>query len=82
MTHITCGIGYVTRSGGREIAQPVASLSATRAVQVHARYDLLVSERWNSITVLLTRSHQCRLLVNKRPSMCYYVCVIMHVKDP
>ena len=38
--------------------------------------------RWNSITVLLTCSHQCRRLVHKRPSMCYNVCVIMHVKDP
>ena len=41
-----------------------------------------VSERWNSISVLLICSHQCRRLVKKRPSMCYYVCVIMHVKDP
>ena len=68
--------------GGGEIAQSVASLSATRSVQVRARLDLLVIERWNSITVLLTRSHQCGRLVQKRPSMCYYVCVIMHVKDP
>ena len=52
--------------GGGEIAQSLA----------------LVTERWNSITVLLTRPHQCRRLVQKRPSMCYYVCVIMHVKDP
>ena len=37
---------------------------------------------WNSITVLFTRSHQCERLVQKRPSMCYYVCVIMYVKDP
>ena len=47
-----------------------------------ARHDPLVTERWNSITLLLTRSHQCRRLVKKRPSMCYCVCVIMHVKDP
>ena len=46
------------------------------------RLDTLVSEMWNSITVLLTRSHQCWRLVKKRPSMCCYVCVIMHVKDP
>ena len=32
--------------------------------------------------LLLTRSHQCRRLVKKRPSMCYHVCIIMHVKDP
>ena len=31
--------------GGGEIAQSVASLSATRSVQVRARYDLLVTER-------------------------------------
>ena len=31
---------------------------------------------------LLTCSHQCRRLVQQRPSMCYYACVIMHVKDP
>ena len=37
---------------------------------------------WNSFTVLLTRSHQCRRLFKKTRSMCYYVCVIMHVKDP
>ena len=28
-------------------------------IRVRARLDPLVSERWNSITVLLTRSHQC-----------------------
>ena len=50
--------------------------------RVRARLDPLVLERWNSITVLFTRSHQGRRLVQKRPSMCYYVCVIMHVKDP
>ena len=44
---------------GGEIAQLVASLSATRSVLVSARYDPLVPERWNSITVLLTCSHQC-----------------------
>ena len=38
------------------------------------RHDPLVIERWNSITVLLTCSHQCRRLVKKgRP------CVIMSV---
>ena len=70
------------KCGGGEIAQSLASLSTKRANRVHARLDPLVSERWNSITVLLTCSHQCRRLVKKRPSMCYYVCVIMHVKDP
>ena len=68
--------------GGGEIAQSVASLSATRSILVHARYDPLVSERWYAVTVLLKCSHQRRRLVKKRPSMCYYVCVIMHVKDP
>ena len=67
---------------GGEIAQSLASLSVKRAVWVRARLDLFVSERWNSITILLTRSHQCQRLVKKRPAMCYYVCVIMHVKDP
>ena len=69
-------------NGGGEIAQSLASQSTKRAIRVRARLDLLVLERWNSITVLLTRSHQCRRLVKKRQSMCYYVCVIMHVKDP
>ena len=58
--------------GGGEIAQSLASLSIKRAIQVRARHDPLVTERWNSITVLLTRSLQCRRLVKKgRP------CVIM-----
>ena len=68
--------------GGREIAQSLASLSTKQAIRVRARLDPLVTERWNSITVLFARSHQCRRLVHRRPSMCYYVCVIMHVKDP
>ena len=68
--------------GGGEIAQSLASLSIKRAARVGFRLDPLVIEGWNSLTVLLTCSHQCRRLVQKRPSMCYYVCVIMHVKDP
>ena len=32
--------------------------------------------------LLLTCSHQCRRLVHQRPSMCYHVYVVMHVKDP
>ena len=68
--------------GGWGIAQSLASLSTKRAVRVRFPLNPLVSERWDTITVLLTRSHQCRRLVQKRPSMCYYVCVIMHVKDP
>ena len=68
--------------GGGEIAQSLESLSIKWAARVRSRLDLLVIEWWNSITVLLTRSHQCRRLVQKRPSMRYYVCVIMHVKDP
>ena len=68
--------------GDGEIAQSLAYLSTKRAIRVRARLDLLVLERWNSITVLLTFSHQCRQLFQKRLSMCYYVCVMMHVKDP
>ena len=71
---------HSTVSGGGEIAQSTVSLSVKRAVW--ARLDPLVIERWNSITVLLTCSHQCRRLFQKRPSMCYYVCVILHVEDP
>ena len=71
---IFCGVG--------EIAQSLASLSMKRAVWVHTQLNPLVIEWLNSMAVLLTRSHQCRRLVKKRPSMCYYVCVIMHVKDP
>ena len=68
--------------GGGGIAQSLASLSTRRAVRDRSPLNPLVSERWNSISVLLIRSHQCWRLVQKRPSMCYYVCVIMHVKDP
>ena len=75
-------IVFYHNRGGGEIAQSLESLSTKRAIRVRARLDPLVLERWNSITVLLTCSHQCRRLVKKRPSMCYYVCVIMHVKDP
>ena len=64
-----CGCIKHTLFGGGEIAQSLASLSTKRAIWVCARLNLLVTERWNSITVLL-------------PSMCYYICVIMHVKDP
>ena len=60
--------------GGGEIAQSLASLSTKRAIQVRARLDPLGIERWNSVTVLLTCSHQCRRLVKKgRP------CAIMSV---
>ena len=65
--------------GGGEIAQSLASLSTRRAAQVRSRLNLLVSERWNSITVIDSLPP---VLVKKRPSMCYYVCVIMHIKDP
>ena len=78
---ITFALFQYYREGG-EIAQSLSSLSTEPAIRVRARHDPLVIERWNSITVLLTRSHQCRRMVKKRPSMCYYVCVIMHVKDP
>ena len=56
--------------------------NATRSILVCAQYDPLVTERWDSITVLLTRFHQCWRLVQKRRSMYHYVCVMMHVKDP
>ena len=75
------GFSY-TVLGGRKIAQSLASLSIKRAARVCSQLDPLVTERWNSITVLLTCFHQCQRLVKKRWSMCYYVCVIMHVKDP
>ena len=68
--------------GGGEIAQSLAFLSMKRVARVRSWLDPLVTEKWNSISVLLTCSHQCRRLVKKRQSMCYYVCVIMHVKDP
>ena len=71
-----------TMLGGGEIAQLLASLSTKWAVRVRAQLDPLVLEGWNSFTVLLTHSHQCRRLVQKRRSMCCYVCVIMHVTDP
>ena len=74
--------GLPFNEGGGEMAQSVGSLSAMRSVLVRAQYDPLVSERWYAVTVLLTRSHQCRRLVQKSRSMCYYVCVMMHVKDP
>ena len=32
--------------------------------------------------MLSTCLHQCRQLVHQRPSMCHYVYVMMHVKDP
>ena len=67
------------RGGG--IAQWLASLSIKLAVQVRALLDLLVAERWNSISatdlfppVLTTGSTNA--------SMCYPVYVIIQVKDP
>ena len=84
MPSLCCSfIPALTRTrGGREIAQSLVFLSIKRAIRVCARIDPLVIERWNSVTVLLTCSTQCQQLVKKRPSMSYYVCVIMHVKDP
>ena len=56
---------------GGEIAQWLASLSVMPAVQVRAQHDLLVSERWNLIRVLLTNADDW---FNKgRP------CVIMYM---
>ena len=75
------GFSPTRRGGGGEIAQSLESLSIKWVAWVRYRLDLLVIEGWNSITVLLTRSHQCQRLVKKRQSMCY-VCVIMHVEDP
>ena len=69
--HVIYGSVYHLMGGG-EIAQSLASLFVKRAAQVRSRLDPLVTERWNSITVLFTRSH--RRLVKKRQSMCYYVC--------
>ena len=77
-----CRWEYPTFRRGGGIAQLLASLPTKQAVRVRFPLNPLVSERGNSISVLLTRSHQCQRLVQKRPSMCYYVCVIMHVKDP
>ena len=66
--------------GDGEIAQGLASLFAKPAIQVRARHDPLVSDRWYAVTGLLNCSHQCRQLVKKRSSMCYYVCVMMQCK--
>ena len=66
---------------GREKALCLASLSVKWAVQVRAQLDPFVSERWNSTNMLLTCLHQCRQLIHQRPYMCYYVYVIMHVRD-
>ena len=71
-SYIYLHLPYISR--GREIAQSLASLSIKRPIRVRARHEPLVIERRNSITVLLTCSHQCRQLVQKKPSMCYYVC--------
>ena len=65
---------YTVLDGGGEIAHSLASLSVKRAARVRAQLDPLVTERRDSITVLLTRSHQCRLLVKKG-----HPCVIMSV---
>ena len=34
------------------------------------------------MSMLSTCPHQCRRQVHQSPSICYHVCVIMHVKDP
>ena len=73
---------FIMYEGGGEIAQWLASLSVKPAVQVRTRHDLLVADRCNATRMLSTCSHQCRQLVQQRPSKCYHVCVIMHVKDP
>ena len=62
-----------------EIAQSLTSLSTKRAVRVRARLDPLVLERWNSFTYSFP---PVPTTGSKRWSMRYYVCVIMHVKDP
>ena len=59
---------------GGEIAQSLAFLFTKWEIWVRARLDPLVLERWNSITVLLTCSHQCRLLV-KKGSPCFIMSV-------
>ena len=45
--------------GGGELAQWLVSLYVKLAIQVHAQHDPLLSERCNSIRVLLNCSHQC-----------------------
>ena len=50
-------------------------------VQVQAWHDPFVSETWNSTCMLSTSPNQWQQLVHQRPSICYYVYVIMHVKD-
>ena len=67
-------------SGAGEIAKWLASLSVKWAVQVRAQHDPLVSERWLSefYEHVSTSLHQCL----QSPSICYYVYVMMHVKDP
>ena len=64
-TYTLCSI-YTIWTGGGGIAQSLASLSVKRAARVRFPLNLLVTERWNSITVLFTRSHQCRRLVHKK----------------
>ena len=53
-------LSFYCTIGGGEIAQSLESLSIKQAAWVRTRLDPLVTEGWNSITVLLTLSHQCR----------------------
>ena len=57
--YLKCYTNYHNYWGGGEIAQSLASLSTKRAARVRSRLDPLVTDWWNAITVLLTRSHQC-----------------------
>ena len=57
---VICDMLLIYNDLGVGIAQSLASLSTKRAIQVRTCLNLLVIEGWNSITVLLTRSHQCR----------------------
>ena len=58
------------------------SLSVKQAIQVRVRYDPFVSERWNSISILLTCPTSAANWFNKGRAMSYHVYVIIHVKDP
>ena len=52
-------INFKVNQGGGEIAQSLVFLSIKGAIRVRAQLDLLVTERWNSVTLLLIHSHQC-----------------------
>ena len=65
-----------------EIAQWLRSLSVKRAIEVRARHNQFVPERWNSIRMLVNCPTSVADQFDKGCAMCYHVCVIMHVKVP